>query len=600
MKRLLGWALAVALALSCALPAGAVDEAEGSPPVVYSTAELLEAIEEAEDGDTIIMASKCTIEEDTTIGEEGKRITLIPAEGFSDGVLFGCREGASASFVNLIIDGKAVNANAIYAFPASITLSDVCIKNMQDSAVWIDGKGSLTIEGCNFTDNSAVSGAHIWIGLEVVAEITDTSFIGGDGRTGSGGAIRSSSELYIFNCVFDGNNAKSGGAIYIGRGRCEIENSKITSNSATWGNGGGVYSMSELIISNIEIYNNTATQCGADIFCIGNVDISLTDDKLDAVYQLEGKTPLGFYADEVDHRFDGASNVTELQGLPISKSDVAVALIFVFEDDIVTPEPVADPAPEPEPEPDPTPEQHRDQEPAGDGEPESETTAASKANDSTGTEDSTPRGNYSGYTSPVTIRRAPEPADNPEPVATVEPEPPALICGGAVLDPSNRAYLNGYGDGVIGEDDPITRAQIAQLFYRLLTEESRAALSGAESKFDDVPASAWYHPAVSAIASAGVVIGCGDGFHPNEYLTRAQLITIMVRFIEPMEHESGFADISGHWAENYIKTAEAAGWITADGDLRPDEYVTRGETVTFINTVLDAQTRGTPPALPND
>ena len=349
------------------------------------------------------------------------------------------------------------------AFPASITLSDVCIKNMQDSAVWIDGKGSLTIEGCNFTDNSAVSGAHIWIGLEVVAEITDTSFIGGDGRTGSGGAIRSSSELYIFNCVFDGNNAKSGGAIYIGRGRCEMETARSQATA-----------------------------------------------------------------------------------------------------------------------------------------PHGETTAASKANDSTGTEDSTPRGNYSGYTSPVTIRRAPEPADNPEPVATVEPEPPALICGGAVLDPSNRAYLNGYGDGVIGEDDPITRAQIAQLFYRLLTEESRAALSGAESKFDDAPASAWYHPAVSAIASAGVVIGCGDGFHPNEYLTRAQLITIMARFIEPMEHESGFADISGHWAENYIKTAEAAGWITADGDLRPDEYVTRGETVTFINTVLDAQTRGTPPALPND
>lgn len=177
--------------------------------------------------------------------------------------------------------------------------------------------------------------------------------------------------------------------------------------------------------------------------------------------------------------------------------------------------------------------------------------------------------------------------DDQEAETTPEPEPPVLICGGAALDTSNRAYLAGYGDGVIGEDDLITRAQIAQVIYRLLTEESRKALETTENSFEDVPASAWYNLPVSTIARAGIVVGYGDTFHPEGYLTRAQLITIMARFVAPVERESSFADISGHWAEAFVSTAKAAGWLDGGGDLRPDEYVTRGEVVSFINHAFD-------------
>ena len=50
-----------------------------------------------------------------------------------------------------------------------------------------------------------------------------------------------------------------------------------------------------------------------------------------------------------------------------------------------------------------------------------------------------------------------------------------------------------------------------------------------------------------------------------------------------------FTDISGHWAEDYINRAAAAGWINgyADGTFRPNAYITRAEAVTLINRMLD-------------
>lgn len=48
----------------------------------------------------------------------------------------------------------------------------------------------------------------------------------------------------------------------------------------------------------------------------------------------EGRTPLGYYIDIADARFDGETNVTEFLPLPINIENGAVALIFVFEDDI--------------------------------------------------------------------------------------------------------------------------------------------------------------------------------------------------------------------------------------------------------------------------
>ncbi len=51
-----------------------------------------------------------------------------------------------------------------------------------------------------------------------------------------------------------------------------------------------------------------------------------------------------------------------------------------------------------------------------------------------------------------------------------------------------------------------------------------------------------------------------------------------------------FSDVSAdHWAEGYINSAYVKGWVTgfADGTFRPDESITRAQTVTIIDNVLD-------------
>lgn len=84
MKKMISMLLAMMLVATCALPAGAVDdeEAEDSPaPVTVNTAEeLLEAIEAAEDGDTILIAGVCIPSRNPHFGSSEKQITLARAD----------------------------------------------------------------------------------------------------------------------------------------------------------------------------------------------------------------------------------------------------------------------------------------------------------------------------------------------------------------------------------------------------------------------------------------------------------------------------------------------------------------------------------------
>lgn len=158
-----------------------------------------------------------------------------------------------------------------------------------------------------------------------------------------GGAILSfADDVVIENCLFTENRSYGGGAaIYNVAGKCEVKATRIVNNetldgtsSGSEGKGGGIYNGGTLILSDTQIYGNTAQQCGADIFSDGALYISVTGDNLAEIYQEGSRTPLGFYADFADTRFNGETNVTEFQPLPISKESDVAALIFVFEDDI--------------------------------------------------------------------------------------------------------------------------------------------------------------------------------------------------------------------------------------------------------------------------
>lgn len=161
---------------------------------------------------------------------------------------------------------------------------------------------------------------------------------------------------------------------------------------------------------------------------------------------------------------------------------------------------------------------------------------------------------------------------------------PVLACGGAVLDATQTAYLLGYADGLFGQDNAVTRAQAAQILYRVLTTDSRAKIQVKHGAFTDVPTGAWYAESVDAMTSAGIISGCGDGrFNPDEKITWGELATIMARFVDhkPVSHI-----ITTHWAKDALNTAIDFGWIDYTDQFKPDAPVNRGEMINFISAVF--------------
>ena len=179
------------------------------------------------------------------------------------------------------------------------------------------------------------------------------------------------------------------------------------------------------------------------------------------------------------------------------------------------------------------------------------------------------------------------PTPDPDPTPTPEPEEPDQP---ELERDDHYAYIFGYEDNTIRPENDITRAEVATIFYRLLTDESREAYRTTDHDFTDVSADAWHVEPVATLAGAGLLAGYEDGsFRPDAPITRAEYAAIATRFDELAAAESNFTDISGHWAEDAINAAYGAGWVGGyeDGTFRPDQNITRAEAMALINRVLE-------------
>ena len=152
------------------------------------------------------------------------------------------------------------------------------------------------------------------------------------------------------------------------------------------------------------------------------------------------------------------------------------------------------------------------------------------------------------------------------------------------------AYIQGYSDGTVRPNANITRAQVATIFFRLLDEDVRDDNLTTYNTFPDVDEDYWANTAISTMASLGVINGRNSGlFDPDAYITRAEFAAICARFDDSgVSGITTFTDTVGHWAEDEISRAAALGWIQgySDGTFRPNQYITRAQAVTMINRVL--------------
>ena len=152
------------------------------------------------------------------------------------------------------------------------------------------------------------------------------------------------------------------------------------------------------------------------------------------------------------------------------------------------------------------------------------------------------------------------------------------------------AYVVGYPDGMVRPSGNITRAEAATIFFRLLTDDSRNQFWMTTNTYSDVNRGDWFNNAVSTLSNAGIISGYPDGtFRPNAPITRAEMSKIIALFAKLNKSEDRFNDIAGHWAEAYIKLAAGNGWIAGypDGSFKPQQNITRAETMTMINRVLE-------------
>lgn len=63
-------------------------------------------------------------------------------------------------------------------------------------------------------------------------------------------------------------------------------------------------------------------------------------------------------------------------------------------------------------------------------------------------------------------------------------DPVTLQCGEVILDREHPVELQGYGNGDLGLNDPVTRAQMAQILYRQM--ESKIERTDTDLQFPDV------------------------------------------------------------------------------------------------------------------
>ena len=152
------------------------------------------------------------------------------------------------------------------------------------------------------------------------------------------------------------------------------------------------------------------------------------------------------------------------------------------------------------------------------------------------------------------------------------------------------AYIQGYSDGTVRPNANITRAQVATIFFRLLDENVRDDNLTTSNAFPDVNEDYWANTAISTMARLGVINGRNSGlFDPDANITRAEFAAICARFDDSgVDGITTFTDTVGHWAEDEISRAAALGWIQgySDGTFRPNQYITRAQAVTMINRVL--------------
>ena len=157
-----------------------------------------------------------------------------------------------------------------------------------------------------------------------------------------------------------------------------------------------------------------------------------------------------------------------------------------------------------------------------------------------------------------------------------------------------RELFKGVGGGRFSPDAPMTRAMFATVLYRIA---GMPAVSGANS-FYDVAAGQWYTDAILWGQSTGIISGYGNGlFGTNDLVTREQMCVMLSRYLQWAGYElpavtaaKQFGDKAqiSKWAADNVAFCQTRGLINGQPNNRfaPKANATRAENSTVLQRMI--------------
>lgn len=153
----------------------------------------------------------------------------------------------------------------------------------------------------------------------------------------------------------------------------------------------------------------------------------------------------------------------------------------------------------------------------------------------------------------------------------------------------DQGMAGGYPDGAFWPDNPVTRAEFIVLVNRAF--DIPAFASGVN--FADVPDTAWYFEDIAAAVKAEIVSGYPDGtFRPEAFITRQEAAAVLERLLKDKASDvTAFTDDDQitSWAKSAVQAISSAGIMNGypDGTFRPQNPITRAETVVVLDRILE-------------
>ena len=482
-----------------------------------------------------------------------------------------------------ITENHSANGAGIYSLCTAVCENNIVLKNgtkvdqnvatASGGGIYAYAKGNkvnVTVDNSSVNDNTAVGGAGIFaivansekanlnVNLQSGATVNDNTATGNFGGGIYAYAMGNNLNVSVADSSISGNTANNGAGIFTyalpdpttQEITAEINvnlNSGATmhKNTATTGSGGAIYAYDKSAHINVAegsaLYNNTAKNAGDDLWMSGATFTlpkasEMSGDKQFKISEAENGTVTGWFYDgwyKWDPNAPSTSGEAETKG-----AYVEVARWSMDKADEYSP----------------------------------------KDND----------------TQAIALKAATKKAPSPgggggggshKPTVTIPDDVPTGLNG-----KDHYAYVVGYPDGMVYPQKNITRAEVATIFFRLLTDETREANMTKSNSYNDMKDGAWYTCAVSTLSKMGIIKGYEDGsFKPDASISRAEFAAIAARFDPDGDKTPAtFSDVSSHWAKDEISIAANHGWIKGyeDGSFKPDQKITRAETMTLVNRVL--------------